>query len=136
MRETFQYHQQILHDPQHSADVLQMFPRFLDTKGLVGIKNEFEKVVLKYQVYIRWLKQLYFPFNQILQDLSMMFGEEAASRFLQKWNTGFKDKVIQEARNLRETPLLKRHLTSALNEGSDTTDDPGMSSKSNKIQKD
>lgn len=48
MRETFQYRQQILHDPQHSADVLQMFPRFLDTKGLVGIKNEFVKVVLKY----------------------------------------------------------------------------------------
>ena len=38
MRETFLYRQQILHDPQHSSDVLQMFPRFLDTKGLVGIK--------------------------------------------------------------------------------------------------
>ncbi|KAI3369626.1 hypothetical protein L3Q82_025338, partial [Scortum barcoo] len=33
-------------------------------------------------------------------------------------------KVIQEAKNLKETSLLKRHLTSALNEGSDTTDDP------------
>lgn len=38
MRETFHYRQQILHDPQHSADVLQMFPRFLDVKGLVNIK--------------------------------------------------------------------------------------------------
>ncbi|KAF7641097.1 hypothetical protein LDENG_00294160 [Lucifuga dentata] len=105
MRETFQYHQQILHHPQHSVDVLQMFPCFLDTKGL------------------------------ILQDFSLMFGEEAASRFLQKWNTSFKDKVIQEAKNLKETSLLKRHLTSALNEGSDTTDDPDTSSKSNKISR-
>ncbi|XP_030595540.1 uncharacterized protein LOC115787108 [Archocentrus centrarchus] len=96
MRDTFQYCQQILHNPQHSADVLQIFPRFLDIR-------------------------------LILQDLSLMFGEETASRFLRKWNTSFKDKVTQEAKNLKETSLLKRHLRSALNEGSDTTDDPGTS---------
>ncbi|KAK0142285.1 hypothetical protein N1851_020019 [Merluccius polli] len=33
MRETFHYRQQMLHDAQQSADILQMFPRFLDTKG-------------------------------------------------------------------------------------------------------
>ncbi|XP_034543849.1 uncharacterized protein LOC117815929 isoform X2 [Notolabrus celidotus] len=98
MRETFQYRQQILHDPQHSADLLQIFPRFLDTKGL------------------------------ILQDFSLLFGEEAATRFLQKWNTNFKDKVIQEARNLRESTLLKQHLTSALNEGPNIEWDSDMSS--------
>lgn len=65
----------------------------------------------------------------------MMFGEEAASRFLQKWSTTFKDKVILEAKNLKETSLLKRHLKSALNEGCDITDDPGTSSKSNKISR-
>lgn len=65
-----------------------------------------------------------------------MFGEEAATRFLQKWSTTFKDKVIQEAKNLRETSLLKQHLKSALNEGSNSTDDdPGISSKSNKISR-
>ncbi|XP_030594598.1 uncharacterized protein LOC115786549 [Archocentrus centrarchus] len=93
MRDTFQYRQQILHNPQHSADVLQIFPRFLDIR-------------------------------LILQDFSLMFGEETASRFLRKWNTSFKDKITQEAKNLKETSLLKRHLRSALNEGSDTTDDP------------
>ena len=41
MKETFQYRQQMLHDPQQSADILQMFPRFLDTKGLVGNKYQF-----------------------------------------------------------------------------------------------
>ncbi|XP_077054748.1 uncharacterized protein LOC143740866 isoform X2 [Siphateles boraxobius] len=94
MRETFHYRQQIIHDSQRSADVLQMFPRFLDIKGL------------------------------ILQDFSQMFGPEVASRFLEKWNTSFKEKVIQEARNLKETALLKQHLKAALNEESDTTDDP------------
>ncbi|XP_056305637.1 uncharacterized protein LOC130217549 [Danio aesculapii] len=76
MKETFHYRQQILHDPQRSANVLQMFPRFLDVKGL------------------------------------------------EKWNTSLKEKVIQEARNLKETALLKRHLKAALKEDSDTTDDP------------
>ncbi|XP_056332071.1 uncharacterized protein LOC130243795 [Danio aesculapii] len=93
-KETFHYRQQILHDPQRSADVLQMFPRFLDVKGL------------------------------ILQDFSLMFGAEVASRFLEKWNTSFKEKVIQEARNLKETALLKQHLKAAQKEDSDTTDDP------------
>lgn len=64
-----------------------------------------------------------------------MFGEEAASRLLQKWNSSFKDKVVREAKNLKGTSLLRRHLKSALNEGSDATDDPGTSSKSNKISR-
>lgn len=54
-----------------------------------------------------------------------MFGAEVASRFLEKWNTAFKDKVIQEARSLKETTLLKQHLKSAMGEGPDTADDPG-----------
>ena len=54
-----------------------------------------------------------------------MFDAETASRLLGKWDTGFKDKVIREARTLRETSLLKRLLTSALNEESDTADEPG-----------
>ena len=62
----------------------------------------------------------------------MMFGAETASRFLEKWNTSFKDNVIQEARALKETPLLKKLLTSALNEGSDTASQVGVISCQNK----
>ncbi|KAL1250584.1 hypothetical protein QQF64_018380 [Cirrhinus molitorella] len=94
MRETFHYRQKILHDLHRSADVLQMFPRFLDIKGL------------------------------ILQDFSLMFGAEVSSRFLEKWNTTFKKKVIQEAQNLKETALLKQHLKAVLKEASDTNDVP------------
>lgn len=45
-----------------------------------------------------------------------MFGAEVTSRFLEKWNTSFKEKVIQEARNLKETALLKQHLKAVLND--------------------
>lgn len=55
----------------------------------------------------------------------MMFGVETASRFLEKWNTSFKDKVAREARDLKETCLLKRLLKSALNEEMDDADEPG-----------
>ncbi|KAL7834721.1 hypothetical protein SRHO_G00289680 [Serrasalmus rhombeus] len=78
MKETFHYRQKMLHDPVQSADILQMFLCFLDKKGLV------------------------------LQDFLLMFGAETASRFLEKWNISFKDKIIQEARVLKETPLLKK----------------------------
>ncbi|KAL6489407.1 hypothetical protein MHYP_G00031480 [Metynnis hypsauchen] len=94
MKETFHYRQKMLHDPEQSADILQMFPRFLDTKGL------------------------------ILQDFLLMFGMETASKFLEKWNMSFKDKIIREAKVLKETALLKKHLISALNEESDTADEP------------
>uniref|UniRef100_A0A8D2ZS54 Uncharacterized protein n=1 Tax=Scophthalmus maximus TaxID=52904 RepID=A0A8D2ZS54_SCOMX len=53
-----------------------------------------------------------------------------ASRFLEKWNT--KDNVLQETRALKETPLLKKLLTTALNEGSDPADQPASNNKLSK----
>ncbi|XP_041799636.1 uncharacterized protein LOC121611261 [Chelmon rostratus] len=69
------------------------------------------------------LKDPYSKKGYILQDFLLMFGSETSSRFLEKWTTCFKDKIIREARSLRETPLLKKHLNSALNEESDTADE-------------
>nr|XP_024654248.1 uncharacterized protein LOC106676715 [Maylandia zebra] len=70
------------------------------------------------------LKDPYSKKGYILQDFAMMFGVETASRFLEKWNTSFKDKVAREARDLKETCLLKRLLKSALNEEMDDADEP------------
>jgi len=36
MRETFQHRQKLIHDPEQCSTVLTVFPRFLDTKGLVS----------------------------------------------------------------------------------------------------
>ncbi|CAL8255739.1 unnamed protein product [Arctogadus glacialis] len=55
MQETFHFRQGLIHNPETSASVLSMFPRLLDTKGLV------------------------------LQDFSLLFGAETAARLLERW---------------------------------------------------
>ncbi|XP_041960039.1 uncharacterized protein LOC121718821 isoform X3 [Alosa sapidissima] len=55
MQETFQYRQRLIHNPATSAKVLSVFPRLLDTKGLV------------------------------LQDFSLLVGSETSARLLERW---------------------------------------------------
>ncbi|KAI4813682.1 hypothetical protein KUCAC02_002915 [Chaenocephalus aceratus] len=57
MRATFKHRQQLIHDPEQCSTVLTVFPRFLDTKGLV------------------------------LQDSDLLFGAETSSKLLEKWGT-------------------------------------------------
>ncbi|XDV45397.1 hypothetical protein PO909_013505 [Leuciscus waleckii] len=83
MRTTFEYRQHLIHDPEKSTTILSVFPRFLDTKGL------------------------------ILQDFTLLFGSESASRLFERWPTVFKAKVIRLAETLTSTPLLKRLRSSA-----------------------
>ncbi|KAI4792374.1 hypothetical protein KUCAC02_033418, partial [Chaenocephalus aceratus] len=89
MRDTLEYRQRLVHDPERASTVLSVFPRLLDTKGL------------------------------ILQDFSLLFGSETPSKLLEKWPTSFKAKVIQQAEMLTSTPLLKRLLLSAKNQRAD-----------------
>lgn len=37
MKETFEYRQRLIHNPDESHNILSVFPRLLDTKGLVSI---------------------------------------------------------------------------------------------------
>lgn len=83
MKSTFQYRQKMIHDPEKSSSVLSLFPRFLDTKGLV------------------------------LQDFELLFGVETASKLLEKWDSNLKQKVIQEAKNLTQSLLLSCLIQSA-----------------------
>lgn len=55
MRETFEYRQRLIHKTETSATVLSVFPRLLDTKGL------------------------------ILQDFSLLFGPETSASLLERW---------------------------------------------------
>jgi len=41
MRVTFDYRQKLVHDQDATASVLDVFPRFLDTAGLVGICRDY-----------------------------------------------------------------------------------------------
>ncbi|XP_052453915.1 uncharacterized protein LOC128014375 [Carassius gibelio] len=56
MRETFQHRQKLIHDPEQCSTVLTVFPRFLDTKGLVA------------------------------HDFDLLFGAETSSKLLEKWD--------------------------------------------------
>ncbi|KAI2668483.1 Phosphoribosylaminoimidazole-succinocarboxamide synthase [Labeo rohita] len=85
MKSTFQYRQKMIQVPEKSSSVLSLFPRFLDTKGLV------------------------------LQDFELLFGVETASKLLEKWDCTLKQKVIQEAKNLTQSPLLSCLIQSAEN---------------------
>ncbi|XP_048009394.1 uncharacterized protein LOC125243648 [Megalobrama amblycephala] len=57
MKLTFKHRQQLIHDAIKSNTVFSVFPRFLDTKGLV------------------------------LQDFDIKFGTETASRLLEQWDS-------------------------------------------------
>ncbi|XP_057214464.1 uncharacterized protein adgra1a isoform X2 [Triplophysa rosa] len=57
MKATFKHRQLLIHDAAKSNTVLSVFPRFLDTKGL------------------------------ILQDFDIQFGTETASRLLEQWDS-------------------------------------------------
>ncbi|KAJ8333619.1 hypothetical protein SKAU_G00416270 [Synaphobranchus kaupii] len=86
MRDTLEYRQRLIHDPDRSSTVLSVFPRLLDTKGL------------------------------ILQDVRLLFGSETSSKLLEKWPNSFKANVIEQAEMLTSTPMLRRLLLCAKNQ--------------------
>ncbi|XP_059213204.1 uncharacterized protein LOC131991716 isoform X2 [Centropristis striata] len=83
MRETFQHRRKLINDPDKSPDILSIFPRFLDTKGLVN------------------------------QDFTLLFDDEVSTRLLQKWDPMFRYNVIKEAKRLTPTPELRQMVQSA-----------------------
>ncbi|XP_039527428.1 uncharacterized protein LOC120479215 [Pimephales promelas] len=76
MKMTFIYRQAMVNDEAKSSDVFLVFPRFLDTPGLIE------------------------------QDFRLLFGEATANKFLEKWPTTFKAKVIKEIHGLVPTTEL------------------------------
>ncbi|XP_041841635.1 uncharacterized protein LOC121640029 [Melanotaenia boesemani] len=100
MKMTFQHRQDLVYDPQRTTDIFKTFPRFLDVKGLLN------------------------------QDFVLLFGVETAAKMLEKWDTAFKPKVIEEAKHLTQTTevcqLLKAAEKLAVND--DTNWDSDMAS--------
>lgn len=50
---------------------------------------------------------------QVEQDFVLMFGEDVSGKFLEKWPTTFKKKIIQQCRKLPSTSELKELLLAA-----------------------
>lgn len=44
---------------------------------------------------------------QIEQDFSLMFGDAVSAKFLEKWPTVYKSKVLQQSRGLTQTAELQ-----------------------------
>ncbi|KAE8278834.1 hypothetical protein D5F01_LYC22411 [Larimichthys crocea] len=97
MKLTFDFRRNMVLDPQQSSNVLSLFPRFKDVKGLVE------------------------------QDFVLMFGEDVSGKFLEKWTTAFKKKIIQQCRKLPSTSELENLLLAADNpeDGTEVDDNIG-----------
>ncbi|XP_045572381.1 uncharacterized protein isoform X6 [Salmo salar] len=89
MMATFQYRQEVVHDPEKSSTVLDVFPRFLDTTGLIN------------------------------QDFTRLFGEVVSGTFMAKWPTFFKPRVIADCKTLPFSEPVEDLLTSAQQESND-----------------
>ncbi|XP_061841805.1 uncharacterized protein [Nerophis lumbriciformis] len=83
MKLTFAHRHNTVLDPQQSSNILSYFPRFKDIKGLVE------------------------------QDFVLMFGEDVSGKFLEKWPTTFKKKIIQQCRKLPSITELEKLLMAA-----------------------
>ncbi|KAL2086413.1 hypothetical protein ACEWY4_017472 [Coilia grayii] len=95
MRATFRYRQEMVHNPATTMttttvtamssvvnSVLEVFPRFLDTPGLIS------------------------------QDFAMLFGEEVSARFLSQWRTFYKPRIIADGKRLPHGSHMDRLLAS------------------------
>ncbi|KAI3357229.1 hypothetical protein L3Q82_015692 [Scortum barcoo] len=75
----------MVNNEKKAADVFSVFPRFLDTQGLIE------------------------------QDFRLLFGEVTANKFLERWPTSLKAKVVKESHGLVPTTelmlLLKMRMT-------------------------
>ncbi|XP_035989552.1 uncharacterized protein LOC118561534 [Fundulus heteroclitus] len=94
MKATFQHRQTLVQDQKCSSTVFDVFPRLLDVTGLID------------------------------QDFTMMFGEEVSGRFLAKWPTFFKPRILAECRKLTSN----EHIGDLLSVQQDTDRDSDLSS--------
>ncbi|XP_033989913.1 uncharacterized protein LOC117485465 [Trematomus bernacchii] len=77
MKQTFTYRQKMLHDPVKSSEIFTAFPRFLDIPGMIE------------------------------QDFNLMFGDVTSAKFLERWPTVYKKKVLDQSRGLTQTGDLQ-----------------------------
>ncbi|XP_053089325.1 uncharacterized protein LOC117598340 isoform X3 [Pangasianodon hypophthalmus] len=89
MKQTFKHRQELVHNPERSADVLNIFPRFLDVRGLIN------------------------------QDFALLFNSETSNKLLERWETAFKQKIINEAQSLTSTAEIQSLISAAEGQGSE-----------------
>ncbi|XP_039880755.1 uncharacterized protein LOC120729287 isoform X1 [Simochromis diagramma] len=113
MKFTFVYRHNMVLDPLLSSNILSVFPRFKDIKGLVNIFHYVDNVNTFYFLQIADIILCSLSLLQIEQDFVLMFGEDVSGRLLERWPTTFKRKIIQQGRKLPSTSDLEELLLAA-----------------------
>ncbi|XP_063062090.1 uncharacterized protein LOC134454931 [Engraulis encrasicolus] len=80
---TFPHRRDLVVDPHQSSEIVSIFPRFKDVKGLIE------------------------------QDFILMFGEATSMKLLERWTTTFKQKIIRECQKLPAANEMKELLLAA-----------------------
>ncbi|XP_039907690.1 uncharacterized protein LOC120746310 [Simochromis diagramma] len=83
MKATFIYRHSMVSDDKNAADVFIVFPRFLDTPGLIE------------------------------QDFRLLFDEITANKFLERWPIDLKSKIVKESHGLVPTSELLELMCNA-----------------------
>ncbi|XP_026005745.1 uncharacterized protein LOC113010752 [Astatotilapia calliptera] len=83
MKATFIYRHSMVSDDKNAADVFIVFPRFLDTPGLIE------------------------------QDFRLLFDEVTANKFLERWPIDLKSKIVKESHGLVPTSELLELMCNA-----------------------
>lgn len=113
MKLTFPHRRKLVLDPHQSSNILSAFPRFRDVKGLVIIIFQFLGNILYKVTVTTTINCLLSPLSQIEQDFILMFGETASMKLLERWQTTFKQKIIQQCWKLPGLNEMKELLLAA-----------------------
>ena len=106
MKTTFIYRQAMVNDESKAADVFLVFPRFLDTPGLVWCLNSLNHQNHQCSIWYHSSLLSMYVVLQIEQDFRLLFGEATANTFLERWPTTFRARVIKESHGLVPTTEL------------------------------
>lgn len=109
MKATFKHRQELLHDPDQSSLILDHFPRFLDTPGLVRNLGQPELPCTALCCILQTYcvpDIIFLCVVKIDQDFTMLFGENVSGKFVSKWPTFYKPRIITICKGLRPGPHL------------------------------
>ncbi|XP_037396777.1 uncharacterized protein LOC119263965 [Pygocentrus nattereri] len=84
-----------------------------EMRGRIPSRKQKEKYALGIITLFPSLKDPFSPKGCLNQDFVLLFGEETSSRLLERWDTTFKPKVIEESKHLTKSTELHRLLNAA-----------------------
>ncbi|KAL6491386.1 hypothetical protein MHYP_G00017310 [Metynnis hypsauchen] len=94
-------------------ELMEANPDLCLTVRRIPSRKHKEKYALGIITLFPSLRDPFSPKGYLNQDFVLLFGEETSSRLLEKWDTTFKLKVIEESKHLTKSTELHRLLNAA-----------------------